>query len=146
MKPVSPQQYFMGLQDILERIGDTNEGVSDYYEKLSEHLKNNTLADLSDAEYKDIYAEFADAVDKYKQMEVDIQKLPVPVKLIGMNTNLVKYFKHYVEGTQMMLDSLNPTQKEVNLEQFNQSDEIQSEMITRFQVTFSKMIGTQHVH
>lgn len=146
MKQVNPQEYFMKMQQFLTDIGETNDQAVPYYEKIRNALDNDSISDISDAEFKDVYAQFSDTVDKYQEMDKQLNSFAVPVKLIGMNENLKKYFKQYVAGTEKMLSSLDVSKKIVDKKSFDESDEEQGTAIEKFQVTFTKMITSAKIH
>lgn len=145
MKRVDPRKYAMNLQGFIQDIGKTNERVSPYYEKIKEFVDAKNVDQMPEAEYKDVVIEFQDAADKYAEMNQSLKGMEVPVKAFGMHQNMVKYFDSYAKATAAMATSLSEDKQEINLEEFNQSDEDQGQYIEKFQSVFTKLITSPNI-
>ena len=134
-------QYFINLRDLMEMMGKTNETVAPLFTELSEAIEKKAVDKLSDAEFKNIKAEFIDASDNYLSGIDLIKKAKPPVKLMGVNINLVKYYQEYAEATKVMTDSLDENKKTIDMDAFTKSENDQDVAVEKFNIALNKILA-----
>lgn len=134
-------QYFINLRDLMEMMGKTNESVSPLFADLRQAIDDNKLDKMSDAEFKNIKAEFIDASDNYLAGIELINKAKPPVKLMGVNLNLIKYYQEYANATKAMSDSLDENKKAINMDAFTKSEDAQDQAIEKFNIALTKILA-----
>ncbi|MFT8527167.1 MAG: hypothetical protein ABF703_04085 [Oenococcus sp.] len=140
MKPVKTQQFAYQLQEFLNRVDQINEKVNPSYIKLKAALDDHKLAEMPDADFKEIAADFYDASEAYEKEALVLENLQVPVQLLGMKTNLVGYFHDYVLSTQEMAESLDPDKQQVAMAEFSKSEEDHEHFMANINHTMTRIL------
>ena len=60
-------------------------------------------------------------------MEAKLKGLKAPIKLLGVNSQLLKAYKEFVEGCQAMTDSIDVAKHEVDIAAFDQAENLQDQ-------------------
>lgn len=136
MKQANPAYYFQMINDIISDTETEGAKMHPYYEKLRKAIDENTA--LSQEELAKIELIFEEGCAAYDQYQAKLENLKAPVKLLGVHTNFVKYYRAYVQACHEMLKAVNP-EEGLNVARFNQSEKDQDEYSQKTSQTVARM-------
>lgn len=122
MKQPSLQTYFQMINQMITDTEETGASMNPYYKEIREAMDQNQ--EVSAETLAKVYTQFETGVEKYEQLFSQLERVNVPVKLMGLHKQLVAAYRHYFDACQEMLKSVNPDQG-LNVEQFEQSEKDQ---------------------
>lgn len=131
-KFITVQQYSALLGGQIESIEEAGNHVAPFFEKLDDALKEDKLSELSNDEFVEIATEFENTVEVYQDVTEKLARIVAPVRFIGAHKNIEQLFKTYTSATKEMADSLDTTNKQVDLTVFRQSEQEQDIYLDKF--------------
>lgn len=137
----SIQRFATNLQNVVDSTEKTGNNVADFYEKLTNALEADKLAEMPKAEFQEIAAEFNDATEVYEANAGRLNGAQAPIKMIGMYSNLKKHYAAYAQACRAMTNSLNVDEQSVDLDAFKASGFAQEEEMDKVSAVIQKMMG-----
>lgn len=141
-KFVSPQQYAANLGQVIQSTEDTGNKVAPYFEKLDAAIQADQVAQMPKAEFQEISLEFDEAVAVYQDAATKMQKMAVPVRMIGLHKTMEKTFTAYAQATQVMADALDVENQTIDMDAFKQSEADQDALMEKFLVQVRRILTT----
>ncbi|MDT1940579.1 MULTISPECIES: hypothetical protein [Carnobacterium] len=123
----NPNFYIQTVNTAVTDTEDNGERLSEYFEVLRGALDKKDLAAISTEELSTIKENFAEGTQKYVAIEAKLKGLKAPIKLLGVNSQLLKAYKEFVEGCQAMTDSIDVAKHEVDIAAFDQAENLQDQ-------------------
>ncbi|MCF6515626.1 hypothetical protein GSH19_05615 [Lactobacillus sp. S2-2] len=125
MKKKFDVNYGPKLGEIIEDTNNIGEEMNDSYLLVKKYIDDNTI----DIDLVQIQDKFQNGTDKYKRNLVSLKNLKAPIKELGKHNQMISAYEDYVDGCQLMVDSLNDDS--VDEEKFNESEKNQEESSDR---------------
>ncbi|CAK8054614.1 chemotaxis protein [Eupransor demetentiae] len=140
--PKQLQHYVQSLQAVLQSTQDQANHVSPYFVKLDDARQEKKLSEMDSVEFKEIKAEFDDAVTCYEDNAKKLAALQAPVRWLGAHKSLVKNYDEYAKATKMMADALDADKQTIDEEHFTQSENDQELYMGKVQANVTKIFGS----
>ncbi|WP_057771231.1 hypothetical protein [Lactobacillus selangorensis] len=132
--------YANEINSMISITQDNQDKMDPYYEKLKTAIADNKVADISAADYKKTQTEFQTGTDHYKKALINLKNAKAPARLIGNHHILSSAYQQFVDGCQMMCDSLGDDKK-VNVEMFHDAEKAQDEATDRMSRAIQKIMA-----
>ncbi|TYC47895.1 hypothetical protein ESZ50_10735 [Weissella muntiaci] len=141
-KFLSNQQYITKLSEIVQETEAAGERVAPFFEKLAQAIADDAVAAMPSAEFKEIAVEFDDVVEVYQVATKKLSALKAPARMIGGHTVLNKTFAQYTDATEVMAQALDVSGQKIDMVAFNQSEEDQDALMTKFYSQVQRLMST----
>ncbi|MCY9807119.1 hypothetical protein OXT66_06165 [Lentilactobacillus senioris] len=141
MKQANVQVYAGVLSQVIDSTTQNGSDLNDDFEILRKAVDDNKVADIDTAELTKIQKHFQEGTDIYKENLLKLEKVAVPVKILGRHKQLIKHYEDYTNACQAMTDSINPEANSVVVDMFNQSEKDQEAAIAAISNTTSRIMS-----
>lgn len=141
MKQANVQVYAGVLSQVIDSTTENGADLNTDFEILRKAIDDDQVADLDAAKLTQIKDHFQSGTDVYKANQLQLEKVAVPVKLLGRHKQLIKSYTDYTNACQAMTDSINPDDSTINIEVFDQAEKDQEESIASISNITSRIMG-----
>lgn len=141
MKQANVQVYAGVLSQVIDSTTQNGSDLNDDFEILRKAVDDDKVADIDTDALTKIKNHFQEGTDIYKADLLKLEKVAVPVKLLGRHKQLVRYYEEYTNACQAMTDSINPEGHSIAVEMFNQAEKDQEASIASISNTTSRIMS-----
>ena len=139
LKPRDIRTYAKTISDVVEQTSKNSEDLNGDFEVVRKAIDTDKVSDLSQEKLQAIKDHFQSGTDKYNAMVNTLEKVAVPVKLLGKHKQLVHAYEEYAESCQAMTDSISPDSG-VDVNNFNKCESNQDNRVSTFSDTSSRIM------
>lgn len=131
-------QYSQLISRLVSTIEETQDLLNPEFEVLRKALDRDQVEKIDPIKYKRYLHDFEKGTDAYQKLAAQLKKGRAPARMMGTHLSLVSTFNKYVEGCQMMTDSLNEDQS-IERQKFDDAEKIQDENMDKFSKLMQKI-------
>lgn len=129
MRQASLPKYLENINQMITDTEETGSTMYPYYQEIVQAMEDNAI---NQELLVKAYTQFEAGMEKYDALMASLEKMQVPVKLMGMHKQLVSAYRHYFEACREMLVAVNPEKgfDEAKFKESEQDQDTYSQKIT----------------
>ncbi|AKP68076.1 hypothetical protein [Companilactobacillus ginsenosidimutans] len=131
-------QYSGLINRLVSTIQENQDLLNPEFEILRKALDRDQVDKVDPVRYKRYQHDFEKGAVDYKKLADQLKKGKAPARLMGIHLSLVSSFNKYVEGCEMMSESINDDQT-IDRQKFDDAEKIQDENMDKFSKLMQKM-------
>jgi hypothetical protein len=131
-------QYSQLINRLVTTVQDNQDLLNPEFEILRKALDRDQVEKIDPVYYKRYMHDFQKGADDYKKLGDQLKKGKAPARLMGTHLSIVSTFNKYVEGCQMMAESMNEDQT-IDRQKFDDAEKIQDENMDKFSKLMQKL-------
>lgn len=131
-------QYSQVISKVVSTIEENQDLLNPEFEILRKALDRDQVDKVDPIRYKRYMHDFEKGTDDYQKLAAQLKKAKAPARLMGTHLSLVSTFNKYVDGCQMMSDSINEDQT-IDRQKFDDAEKIQDENMDKFSKLMQKL-------
>lgn len=116
-------QYSQLINRLVSTIQETQDLLNPEFEVLRKSLDRDQVEKIDPIRYKRYQHDFQKGTEDYKKLAAQLKKGKAPARLMGIHLSLVSTFNKYVEGCEMMTESINDDQT-IERQKFDDAEKI----------------------
>lgn len=124
-------QYSQLINKVVSTIEETQDMLNPEFEILRKALDRDQVEKVDPVKYKRYLSDFKKGTADYQKLADQLKKGKAPAKMMGTHLSIVSTFRKYVDGCQMMTDSLNDDQT-IDRQKFDDAEKIQDDNMDKF--------------
>lgn len=131
-------QYSSLINRVVSTIQETQDLLNPEFEVLRKALDRDQVEKIDPIKYKRYMHDFQKGTDDYKKLLAQLKKGKAPARMMGTHLSIVSSFDKYVQGCEMMSESLNEDQS-IERQKFDDAEKIQDENMDKFSKHMQKL-------
>lgn len=131
-------QYSQLISRVVSTIQETQDLLNPEFEVLRKALDRDQVEKVDPVRYKRYKHDFEKGTEDYQKLATQLKKGKAPARMMGTHLSLVSTFSKYVDGCQMMSDSINDDQT-IDRQKFDDAEKIQDENMDKFSKLMQKL-------
>ena len=131
-------QYSQLINRVVQTLQENQDMLNPEFEVLRKALDRDQVDKVDPVRYKRYIADFKRGTTDYQKLADQLKKAKAPARMMGTHLSLVSSFNKYVEGCQMMSESINEDQT-IDRQKFDDAEKIQDENMDKFSKLMQKL-------